>query len=165
MSDSAANAAAHPDAAAGVWPSPAYQRYVGWLRAAIGEALYFVEAHIGAVNAAVHVQDEPLELLAVVDFPKPDPQRRLYPHVLLLADGRGLNLGRIARVSRGSAFQPRPEDILYEEFYLLDSLLYRPRQLSRSQAHEITRRQLASGLGYEAASALIAAESKDPEKQ
>ena len=30
-----------------------------------------------------------------MDFPRPDPVRGLAPHLILLDDGRGVNLGRI----------------------------------------------------------------------
>ncbi len=131
-----------------VWPGEDYRRQVACLREAIGESLYLVEACIGEVNASVFMQDTPLELLDIVDFARPDPLRRLYPHILILGDGRGLNLGRVARISRERAFAPPPQAVLYTEPYLLDCLLYRPRGLSLTQIQEISRAHWAAVRGF-----------------
>ena len=141
--------AADPEASAasGLWPSPDYQRQVERLRAAVGETIYLVELIESAIQLSVHFSGTPYELLAVIDFPRPDPARGLTPHLLLLDDGRGLNLGRIARVSR-RPFAPQTADLLYLDPAASQNLLFAERRLSpRFLAHQ-TRIALAEYLGY-----------------
>jgi hypothetical protein len=99
----------------GLWPSPAYSRQIERLRAAIGETIFLAELNDSAVQLGVRLTDTPFVLLALIDFPRPDPSRGLAPHLVLLDDGRGVNLGRIARISRHRAFSPQPADILYQD--------------------------------------------------
>jgi len=66
--------------AGGLWPSTDYQAQIERLRAAIGERIYLAELRDTEVQ------------LGVIDFPRPDPARGLAPHLILLDDGRGLNL-------------------------------------------------------------------------
>ncbi|MFP4063424.1 MAG: hypothetical protein ACLFS2_11600, partial [Halochromatium sp.] len=84
------------DAAGGLWPPADYQAQVERLRAAIGERIYLAELRETDVQLGVQLTDRAYELLDVIDFPRPDPARGLTPHLILLDDGRGLNLGRIA---------------------------------------------------------------------
>ncbi len=76
------------------------------------------------------MSDTPLTLLGIVDFPRPDPYKQLYPHLLIFEDGRGLNLGHIARVSL-KAFSPEPHDLLYTNHSFNQDVLFAPRTLSR----------------------------------
>jgi hypothetical protein len=128
-SDDPANA---PDAVSdGLWPSADYHRQIERLRAAIGETLYLVELVDNAIQLAVHFTSIPSVLLGIIDFPRPDPSRGLTPHLILLDDGRGINLGRIARISRHSVFAPIPEDVLYLDSHAELNLLYSERRLSQ----------------------------------
>ena len=95
----------------------------------------------------MHIDGTPFELLGVIDFPRPDPTRGLAPHLLLLDDGRGLNLGRIARVSR-RPFAPAPADLLYLDHAAAQNLLFAERRLSREFLTQRARVALGECLGY-----------------
>lgn len=133
----------------GLWPSADYHRQVERLRAAVGETLYLVELVDSAIQLGVHLTDTPYELLGVIDFPRPDPTRGLAPHLLLLDDGRGVNLGRIVRVSR-RPFAPAPADLLYLDQTAQQGLLFAERRLSSEFLAERTRVALGQCLGREA---------------
>ncbi|MCF7985200.1 MAG: hypothetical protein K9L70_12415, partial [Thiohalocapsa sp.] len=113
----------------GLWPGPDYERYISQLRAALGETVYITELCLTETVLAAQVTDHPYLLLGVVDFPRPDPARGLAPHLVLLDDGRGVNLGRIVRVSR-RPFRPAPDDILYLDREADQTLLFAERRLS-----------------------------------
>jgi len=135
---------------ASLWPSVEYDRQIERLRAAIGRPVYLVEVRMSEIQMTVRLGNRPATLLSVIDFPAADPVRRLYPHMIVLDDGRGLNLGRIARISTGQAFEPAPDQIVFQQTPLLEHLLYRERQLSAERIAETSRRQLAALLGRSA---------------
>jgi hypothetical protein len=146
-----------------LWPSPDYHRQVERLRAAVGETIYLVELIASPVQLSVHLSGQPYELLGVIDFPRPDPARGLAPHLLLLDDGRGLNLGRIARVSR-RPFAPAPTDLLYLDRAAEQNLLFAERRLSPAFLAERSRAALGDCLGYastEAERRLVVASEPD----
>jgi hypothetical protein len=130
-----------------LWPSAEYDEQIVQLRRNIGKPIYLVELKVTDINLAVIMLGKALVLLDVVAFPAPDPERRLYPHMLLLNDGRGLNLGRVARITTGRAFDPDPEDILFQEQQLLKNLLFHERRLSDESVSQVSKRQLAHILG------------------
>lgn len=130
-----------------LWPAPDYRAQVERLRAAIGQPVYLVELVPTATELSVSMPGAPVELLDVLPFPRPDPTRGLAPHLLLLADGRGLNLGRIARVSVGHPFNPTPDEILYRDRDALDGLLFAERRLSAAFLAERSRVLLGRLLG------------------
>ena len=130
-----------------LWPSDEYDEQVRYLRQNTGKAIYIVEIKITDINLAVTMQGRAVMLLDVIAFPAPDPERRLYPHMLLLNDGRGLNLGRVARITTGRAFDPSPEDILFQEHQLLKTLLFHERRLSDETVASVSKSQLARILG------------------
>lgn len=115
-----------------LWPSPAYFQQVEQLRLWIGQPLYIVEINTTDSNAGVKFTDKPLTLLAVVDYPQPDPYRQLCPHLIVVDDGRGINLGRIARITYRQAFAPTPNDILFINQEFMQEVLMAPRTLSRA---------------------------------
>lgn len=129
-----------------LWPSPEYDAWVERLRAAVGETVYLLELRLTDTHLAYRLTDRPTELLDVLPYPRPDPARRLFPHMLLLSDGRGVNLGRVARVSTGSAFSPPARDLLYEERFLLRALTDE-RRLSRERLAQISHAELGRLLG------------------
>ncbi len=130
-----------------LWPSPAYYQYVEQLRLAVGQPLYVVEINSTEINAGVKFTDQPVTLLAIVDFPRPDPYRQLCPHMLILEDGRGLNLGRIARITRHSAFAPKPADILFVNAEFVQNVLMAPRSLSRESVAATSNALMAQLFG------------------
>ena len=130
-----------------LWPSAEYDEQIVQLRRNIGKPIYLVELKVTDINLAVIMLGKALVLLDVVAFPAPDPERRLYPHMLLLSDGRGLNLGRVARITTGCAFDPDPEDIIFQEQQLLKNLLFHERRLSDESVSQVSKRQLARILG------------------
>jgi hypothetical protein len=130
-----------------LWPPSEYWQQVESLRAMIGQPLYVVEINATDINAGVKLTDKPLTLLAVVEYPQPDPYRQLCPHLLVLDDGRGVNLGRIARISRHSAFSPAAEDVLFLNREFVQNVLLAPRSLSRESVAETSRLLLAQLFG------------------
>ncbi|WP_462321072.1 hypothetical protein [Halochromatium sp.] len=134
------------EAVEGLWPSADYQQQVERLRAAVGEMIYVVELRETEVQLAVHLSDHAYQLLGVIDFPRPDPERGLAPHLILLDDGRGLNLGRIARISY-QPFQPAAEEVLYLDTEADQTLLFADRRLSQRFISERTQAVLGQMLG------------------
>ena len=134
-----------------LWPSAAYDQQLSQLRQAIGEPIFLAELRDTAINAGVKFSDQPLTLLSIVDYPQPDPYRQLCPHMLVLDDGRGVNLGRVVRVSRKQAFGPTAEDILFCNTEFIDGVLLAPRTLSRESiaatSHELLSRMLGDEPG------------------
>lgn len=115
----------------GLWPSPTYSHQIAALKRAIGKTIFLVELKPGNINLGIRISDTAYQLLGVTDFPKPDPEKGIAPHLLLLDDGRGINLGRIARVTVNTPFSPSTTDILYQDTFLTKSLLTRDRRLTK----------------------------------
>lgn len=143
--------------AEGLWPSPEYAEQVERLRAAVGETVYLAEIEATEVHLGVRLTDKPYVLLGVVDFPRPDPSRGLAPHLILLDDGRGVNLGRIARISCDRPFGPEPAQVLFQDRRSVQALLTRERQLSTELIAQRSRQLLGEILGAPAAQARLAA--------
>lgn len=135
------------DATADLWPGADYPAQVERLRAAVGTTIYLAELRDTAVKLGVQITDQAYALLGVIDFPRPDPVRRLAPHLILLDDGRGVNLGRIARISR-RPFQPTGEDVLFLDQAADQTLLFAERRLSQAFLGERTQAALGRVLGY-----------------
>ncbi len=142
-----------------VWPGAWYEAQLARLRAGIGQRVYLIEIHESDIHLAVQLNDKPLELLAVVNFPKPDPARHLLPHLIVLSDGRGLNLGRVTRISIGQPFQPAPEEVLYQNAPLHRAMLGGERTLTRERISAISRMNLAELLAGTTIAPRITAES------
>jgi len=136
-----------PGAAAGLWPSGDYSAQVERLRAAVGESVYIAELRDTETQLGVQITDRAYELLGIVDFPRPDPARGLAPHLILLDDGRGVNLGRIARISR-RPFQPAARDLLYLDREADRTLLTADRRLSWAFIAERAHAALGQVLGH-----------------
>lgn len=138
-----------PDAAekaGSVWPDASYWQQIEQLKSALGNEIYLAEVRSSEINLSVTIENRAFELLGVIEFPRPDPARGIFPHLLLLDDGRGINMGQIARVSLGRPFQPRDQDILYQDENLLETLLYCERSLSRDKVAAISRQSLGTML-------------------
>ncbi|OBS10256.1 hypothetical protein [Acidihalobacter prosperus] len=130
-----------------LWPAAAYDRQVARLRDAVGHPIYLLEARFDTPLPSASASGRAYELLGVIDFPRPDPARRLFPHLLLLDDGRGLNLGRIMRVSIDRAYSPDAEQCLFVDEALMRLILPSQRRLSRGFIREASHMQLAELLG------------------
>ncbi|WP_201247109.1 hypothetical protein [Halochromatium salexigens] len=146
------------NAEGGLWPSADYQAQVERLRAAVGEPIYLAELRETDIQLGVHLSDRAYLLLGVIDFPRPDPARGLAPHLILLDDGRGVNLGRIARISR-QPFQPTDDQLLYLDRAADQTLLFADRRLSQRFIAERTQAVLGQVLGRSAAAAQSQLES------
>ena len=130
-----------------LWPPPDYARQLDALRAAVGETVFIAELELTDVQLSARLTDKPYVLLGIVDFPRPDPARGLAPHLVVLDDGRGVNLGRIARITRSRPFSPSPADVLYRGVSILQGLLFNERRLSREFIAVHSRRLLGELLG------------------
>jgi hypothetical protein len=130
-----------------LWPSPDYARQLEALRAAVGETVFIADLELTDVQLSARLTDKPYVLLGIVDFPRPDPARGLAPHLVLLDDGRGVNLGRIARITRTRPFSPSPADVLYHDGPVLEHLLFNERNLSPKFIAVQSRRLLGDLLG------------------
>lgn len=130
-----------------LWPSDDYAQQVERLRSAVGARIFLVEIQPTEINVGACLSGTDYELLGIVEFPKPDPARGLTPHLVVLDDGRGINLGRIARISVRRPFGPAPDDILYQAPSLLRNLLFRDRTLSKASITERSRVLLSQVLG------------------
>ena len=130
-----------------VWPSRSYARQVATLQRRIGQPIYIVELTFNGLAVGAIFHGEPRVLLDVVAFPRPDPSNHLYPHMLVLDDGRGINLGRIARVTVNHAFAPDKTDVLYGNRALQHRFLYRAQRLTPRHIARIARQQLRVLLG------------------
>ena len=129
-----------------LWPAPEYFHYLARLRQAVGTPVFIAEINITAINLGVKLSATPLTLLAIVDFPKPDPQKQLYPHLLIFEDGRGINLGHLARISL-QAFNPAPDELLYANHRFNQEVLFAPRRLSRESMRATSTALLAEIFG------------------
>lgn len=130
-----------------VWPSRSYARQIAALQRRIGQPIYIVELTFNGLAVGAVFHGEPRVLLDVVTFPRPDPSNHLYPHLLVLDDGRGINLGRIARVTVNRAFAPDKTDVLYGNRALQHRFLYRAQRLTPRHIARIARQQLRTLLG------------------
>ena len=130
-----------------LWPSPAYTQQVEALKKAIGRKVYLVELKPSDINMGIRLSATAYELLDVVDFPRPDPIKGIAPHLILLDDGRGINLGRIARITLNTPFSPPASNILYQDNFLMQNLLLRERRLSKASIAAKSRMLLGKILG------------------
>lgn len=146
-----------------LWPSPDYARQLEALREAVGETVFIAELELTDVQLSARLTDKPYVLLGIVDFPRPDPARGLAPHLVLLDDGRGVNLGRIARITRSRPFSPAPADVLYRDGPVLEHLLFNERRLSPAFIAAQSRRLLGELLGERTATTAALPRSDPPE--
>jgi len=130
-----------------VWPSADYQRQVERLRAAVGRTVYLVELAASPITLGVRQTGQAHVLLDVIEFARPDPARGLAPHMIVLDDGRGINLGQLVRISLDRAYGPSTEQTLYLDRELQQQLLLRERRLSREFIARHARLLLGQVLG------------------
>lgn len=132
-----------------LWPSADYARQVERLREAVGGTVYLVELEPTEIQLGIRQTGQPYVLLDILEFPRPDPARGLAPHLILLDDGRGVNLGRIARISLERPFSPTPEQILYQDRRATRELLFAERRLSHAFIAERSQQLLGQVLGMD----------------
>ncbi len=129
-----------------LWPSKDYARQINKLKKSVGKKCYVIELRSTETKLSIHYETRARELLAVVDFPKPDPGKGLYPHNIMFNDGSCINLGRIARVSANSAFSDETMEPLYEDKPILKTWIFRKRQLSKASIASHSRELLGQML-------------------
>ncbi len=129
-----------------LWPSADYFKQLSRLYQAIGDEIYVVPLLESNQRLTFSMTGKALKLIAIIDFPVADPEHNLYPHMLVFADGSGLNLGRILKISQNTAFNPDPDDILYQG-PMQDMLMYAPRKLDKDYIHFVSRFALGEILG------------------
>lgn len=132
---------------ADLWPPSDYYYSIERLKKVVGQEVYLVEINATDINAGVKFTDKPLKLLAIIDYPEPDPYRQLCPHMLILDDGRGVNLGRIARISINTAFQPQGENLLFSQREFVQQYLFAPRSLSHESIKQTSTMLLQQMFG------------------
>jgi hypothetical protein len=141
-----------------LWPSEDYLRQVRTLRAAIGRTVYLVELAATPISLGIRQTGQPHVLLDVLEFPRPDPARGLAPHMVVLDDGRGINLGQLVRISLDRPFDPAAEQVAYLDQDLQQRLLLQERRLSREFITRHARLLLGQVLGKAAPPGLGARE-------
>lgn len=133
-----------------LWPTADYLRQVEALRAAIGKTVYLIELAATPISLGVRQTGQGHVLLDVITFPRPNPANGLAPHMIILDDGRGINLGQIIRISLDQPFDPSSAKIVYQDEELRQQLLLRERRLSRKFIAERARQLLGQALGQAA---------------
>jgi hypothetical protein len=66
-----------------LWPSQEYKQSVQNLKAAVGQQIYIAEVNFSGTHLSMAMNSTAFELLAVQDFPKPNPQTGLLPHFIM----------------------------------------------------------------------------------
>ena len=130
-----------------LWPPVEYFQQLSRLYDSIGEDIYLVPLLESNQRLTFSMTGKPHKLIAIIDFPEPDPEQHLYPHMLVFADGSGLNLGKILKISRKTAFNPDIKDVLYEDRPMQNVLMYTPRKLNREYIQFVSRFALGEILG------------------
>ncbi len=130
-----------------LWPSSDYDRQLTVLYRAIGKELFLVRLEFSDINLAVTLENRLVTLLDVIRFLVPDPARRFYPHMLILTDGRGINLGHVARLSQTQPFNTQSNQVIFQQNRLLERLLFPERRLSEETIRRTSQAQLARILG------------------
>ncbi|MFO8005775.1 hypothetical protein [Thioalkalivibrio sp.] len=133
-----------------LWPSADYARQLRALRAAVGRTVYLVELAATPIHLGIRQTGQPHVLVDVIEFARPDPARGLAPHMIVLDDGRGINLGQLLRISLDRPFDPAPAQVLYQDDELRQQLLLRERRLSREFIAQRARLLLGHMLGRSA---------------
>lgn len=130
-----------------LWPSLEYFQQLPKLYDAIGQDVYIVPLLDSHTHLTFSMTGKALKLIDIIDFAQTDPEKRLYPHMLIFADGSGLNLGKLMKVSKNTAFNPDTNDILYEDRPMQKLLMYTPRKLNKQYLHFVSRYALGDILG------------------
>jgi hypothetical protein len=119
-----------PEACPTIWPPEDYYRQLEYLKKKLNQAVYIVPIHQNQNSLTFSMNNKSIRLIAIIDYPLPDPENHIFPHMLVFDDGTGINLGRVARVSINHPFNPGKKDIIYADEKLVNSLMLKDRQLS-----------------------------------
>jgi len=130
-----------------IWPTEKYYQQLEQLYTIVNQAVYIIPLHQSQTSLTFSMSSKPRTLIAIVDYPLPDPENHIYPHMLIFDDGTGLNLGRILRVSINRAFNPDKEDIIYCDNKIQQSLMFAERQLNKESIRLASKYGLGEVLG------------------
>ena len=130
-----------------LWPTEKYYQQLEQLHKIVNQAVYIIPLHQSQTSLTFSISSKPVNLIAIVDYPLPDPENHIYPHMLIFDDGTGLNLGRILQVSINTAFNPDKEDIIYCDNKMQQTLMFSERRLNKESIRLASQYGLAEVLG------------------
>lgn len=130
-----------------LWPTEKYYQQLEQLHKIVNQAVYIIPLHQSETSLTFSMSSKPVNLIAIVDYPLPDPENHIYPHMLIFDDGTGLNLGRILQVSINRAFNPDKEDIIYCDNKMQQTLMYGERRLNEESIRLASKYGLGEVLG------------------
>lgn len=113
-----------------LWPPNSYFEQLKNLYKMLDKPVYIIPLHQNKNSLTFSITGKAIVLVAIIDYPNPDPENHMYPHMLVFNDGTGINLGRLLQVSINRPFNPGKEDIIYKDKKLQKSLMFRKRQLN-----------------------------------
>ena len=126
-----------------LWPPNSYFEQLKNLYNMLDKPVYIIPLHQNQKSLTFSITGKAIVLVAIIDYPVPDPENHIYPHMLVFNDGTGINLGRILQVSINRPFNPGKEDIIYEDKKMQNSLMYKERQLNEESIHLASRAGLS----------------------
>ncbi len=122
-----------------LWPPDSYYKQLKNLYKMLNKPVYIIPLQQNQNSLTFSISGQAIILIAIVDYPSPDPENHFFPHMLVFNDGTGINLGRILRVTINHPFNPDKEDIIYEDKKVQNSLMFRARQLNEESIHLTSR--------------------------
>ena len=122
-----------------LWPPNSYYKQLKNLYKMLNKPVYIIPLQQNQNSLTFSISGQAIILVAIVDYPAPDPEHHFFPHMLVFNDGTGINLGRILRVTINHPFNPGKEDIIYEDKKVQNSLMFRERQLNEEFIHLTSR--------------------------
>ena len=126
-----------------LWPPDSYYKQLKNLYKMVDKPVYIIPLQQNQNSLTFSITGKAIVLVAIIDYPLPDPESHIYPHMLIFDDGTGINLGRILQICINHPFNPGKEDIIYEDKKLQKALMFRERQLNEEFIHLASR----TGLG------------------
>jgi len=130
-----------------LWPTENYYQQLEQLHKNLNQSVYIIPLHQSQTSLTFSMSSKPLILIAIVDYPLPDPENHIYPHILVFDDGTGLNLGRILQVSINRPFNPVKEDIIYSDNKMHQTLMFGERRLNEQSIRIASKYGLGDVLG------------------
>lgn len=130
-----------------LWPPDSYYKQLKNLYKVLNKAVYIIPLQQNQNSLTFSITGKSIILVAIIDYPIPEPENHIFPHMLVFNDGTGINLGRILQVSTNHAFNPGKEDIIYEDIKMQNTLMFRERQLNEESIHLASRTSLGELLG------------------